>query len=136
MIEKIQWNGRVFALVLREEVNPEITTFFTPKQNSLQLGIIKHEKGYIEKPHVHKRSERIIGDTQETLQIEYGRVQFNFYDDRGRKVANIILNKGDVILLIDGGHAMTVLEETKGIKVKQGPYVSLEEDKVFLEEKE
>ena len=44
-----------------------------------------------------------------------------------------VLNEGDTILLVAGGHAIKVLEDFKGIKVKQGPYVSLEEDKAFLE---
>ena len=133
MIEKIEWNGKVFALILRSNSEPEATTFFTSKEDSLQLGIIKHEKGYTEKPHIHKHFKKLIYDVQETLHVEYGKVQFNFYNEEGENVRSAVLDKGDTILLIDGGHAIYAIEGFKGIKVKQGPYVSIEDDKVFLE---
>ena len=34
-----------------------------------------------------------------------------------------ILNKGDVILLVNGGHGFEMLEKTEMIEVKQGPYI-------------
>lgn len=136
MIERIEQRGRIFALVLRKELEPEATDFYTSRDSSLQLGIIKHEQGYAEKPHIHRRSEKVIHDVPETLHIEYGKVQVNFYAEDGKKVDSTVLNEGDTILLLDGGHAIKVIEKFKGIKVKQGPYVSLEEDKEFLETKE
>lgn len=132
-IEKIEFNGILFAIILRKNLEPEATCFFTSKENSLQLGIIKHSKGYNEPPHIHKRFEKVINDVQETLHIEYGIVKVNFYDDDGKLVGSSTLTEGDTIILINGGHAINVLEDFKGVKVKQGPYVSIEEDKEFLE---
>lgn len=136
MVERIEHCGVVFALILRKALDPETTTFYTSKDSTLQLGIIKHEKGYIEKPHIHKRSEKTVYDTLETLHIEYGRVQVSFYNEKGGEVDSAILNEGDVALLIGGGHAIRVLETFKGVKVKQGPYLSIEDDKLFMEAKE
>ena len=85
MVEKIEYKGEVIALVLRRGLEPEATEFFTSKDSAFQLGIIKHEKGYTEKPHIHRRSEKIIYDVPETLHIEYGKVQVNFYDKTGKR---------------------------------------------------
>jgi hypothetical protein len=136
MVEKIEHGGIVFALILRKALDPETTTFYTSRDSTLQLGIIKHEKGYIEKPHIHRRSEKTVYDTLETLHIEYGRVQVSFYNEKGEKVDSTILSEGDVALLINGGHAIRALETFKAIKIKQGPYLSIDEDKQFLEVKE
>ena len=35
-----------------------------------------------------------------------------------------ILKKGDVILLINGGHGFEMLEKTEMIEIKQGPYAN------------
>jgi len=43
-----------------------------------------------------------------------------------------ILNKGDVILLVNGGHGFEMLEKTEMIEVKQGPYVG-DKDKTRFE---
>jgi hypothetical protein len=39
-------------------------------------------------------------------------------------VASRILESGDVILLVQGGHGFEVLEELEMFEVKQGPYTS------------
>ena len=44
--------------------------------------------------------------------------------------------QGDTIILLAGGHGFNILEDTKMIEVKQGPYLSQAEDKVLLEIKE
>ena len=43
-----------------------------------------------------------------------------------------ILKKGDVILLINGGHGFEMLEKTEMIEIKQGPY-SNDKDKTRFE---
>jgi hypothetical protein len=136
MAERIEHGGTLFALILRKELDPQATTFYTPKDTSLQLGIIKHEKGYKEPPHIHKHSKKLVHDVVESLHIEYGKVEVNFYNEKGEKIDKTILNEGDVALLINGGHAIRALETFKAIKIKQGPYLSIEEDKQFLEVKE
>ena len=40
-----------------------------------------------------------------------------------------LLNKGDIILLIKGGHGFSVIEDVKMIEVKQGPYAG-DKDKI------
>ena len=133
MIERIELNDKLYALILRREFEREGANFLTPKDNSLQVGILIHKKGTQITPHVHRASPRTIKDVQEVLYLEHGKVEAEFYDDSGRKVKNTTLIAGDTILLLSGGHGFNILEDTKMIEVKQGPYLGVKEDKEYLE---
>ncbi|MFH0861096.1 MAG: hypothetical protein V1921_07835 [Candidatus Altiarchaeota archaeon] len=126
-VEKIEHGGKLFAIILRNGFEMDGVNFLTPKDNPLQLGILKHRKGHEIRPHIHKENERIIKDTQEILYIVRGNVRVNFYDDE--KFESTILNEGDVILLLQGGHGFEILEDSKIIEIKQGPYMSPDVDK-------
>jgi len=127
-IEKIEHEGKTFAIVIRKDFESEGVNFVTTKDNSLQLGILKHKKGHEIKPHVHTENERVIKDTQEVLYVAYGKVRIDFYDINER-FESTILNEGDVILLIQGGHGFEIIEDSKIIEIKQGPYLSPDVDK-------
>ena len=43
--------------------------------------------------------------------------------------------QGDTIILLADGHGFNILEDTKMIEVKQGPYLSQAEDNEMLEMK-
>jgi len=129
MIEKIEWKGKVFALILRINYEPEGVSFITPQNNPLQLGILKHRQGSKIKPHIHKTYLKTIREVQEVLHIDYGKVEAEFYEVTGRKIGSTVLNSGDTILLLSGGHGFSILEDSKIIEVKQGPYHGVEEDK-------
>ena len=129
MIEKIEWESKLFALILRQNYEPEGVNFVTSEDNPLQLGILKHRQGSRIKPHTHKNSPKSINEIQEVLHIEYGKVEAEFYESVGKKVGSAVLNSGDTILLLSGGHGFNILEDSKIIEVKQGPYRGIDEDK-------
>ncbi len=82
---------------------------------------------------MHRSSSKTINEEQEVLHIEYGKVEVEFYESSGKKIGNAMLNSGDTILLLSGGHGFNILEDTKMIEVKQGPYYGVAEDKEYLE---
>ena len=51
----------------------------------------------------------------------------------GKKIGSAILNSGDTVLLLTGGHGFNLLEDSKIIEVKQGPYGGVDEDKERLD---
>tara|TARA_B100001105_G_C22282760_1_gene396062 strand:+ start:173 stop:595 length:423 start_codon:yes stop_codon:yes gene_type:complete len=130
-IEKIFSSKHRFAIILRDGHEPDGTMFYTDKEDTFQLGTIKHETGYIELPHIHKKKEKLHLDVVESLHVVYGKVAVDFFEDE-RKYSEVILNPGDTALLIEGTHRIRVLESFKGVKVKQGPYQSIEDDKEFV----
>ncbi len=132
MIEKIEWNGKKFALIVRKDFKPKGVDFITADDNPLQLGVSVYGKRTKIKPHIHKKSIKTIEDIQEVLHIVYGRVEAEFYDEEGKRITGTVLDKGDTILLLSGGHGFNILEDSKIIEIKQGPYSGVRGDKEYL----
>jgi len=122
-IDNIVYNDEVIAMIIYTgEIEPGVH-FYSENGNSLQVGKQLRMKGERIKPHKHipvkvKREETL----QEVLYIEKGQVKIIFYTDQWEEIDSRILNKGDMILLIKGGHEFEMLEDTEMIEVKQGPY--------------
>ncbi|HOU36881.1 MAG TPA: hypothetical protein PK562_06385 [Candidatus Omnitrophota bacterium] len=122
MIEPINHNGQMLALILRANYHAEGISFFTPNEFSQQLGYMNRPAGYVIPPHVHNPVSREVLFTKEVLFIKSGRVRADFYDDDQNYLESRILEKGDFILLAFGGHGFEMLEPSEMIEVKQGPY--------------
>ncbi len=136
MIEKIEWQGKTLALVMRSSFAPDGVNFVTEADNPLQLGVLRHAGGTRIKPHVHLESPRMIKSVQEVLYVVSGRVVVNLYSPGQKEVREVTLETGDTILLISGGHGFTVLEDAKIIEVKQGPYSGVTQDKIAIGQKD
>lgn len=132
MIEKIEYEGKILALILRSGYEQNGVNFITSEDNPLQLGVHKQKQGVKIKPHTHRNIPRTIDEVQEVLHIHYGEVEVEFYDAQGRKLRNAILNHGDTILLLSGGHGFNILKDSKIIEIKQGPYYGVGKDKERL----
>lgn len=122
MIERIDCEGRMLALILRAGFHADGIQFFTPSDFSQQLGYMNRPKGYVIAPHVHNAVAREVAFTKEVLFIKSGRVRVDFYDESQRYLESRVLESGDVILLAYGGHGFQMLEPSEMIEVKQGPY--------------
>ena len=123
MLEIIKINQKILAIILRDNYKSDGISFFTPNDFSQQLGYMNRPKGYEIDPHLHKRVQRNIEYTNEVLLIKSGKVRVDFYDENKDYLKSQILNKGDVILLVHGGHGFEMLEQSELIEIKQGPYV-------------
>jgi hypothetical protein len=128
MIERIDCEGRMLALILRAGFQAAGIHFFTPNHFSQQRGYMNRPKGYVIPPHVHNPVPREVQFTKEVLFIRKGRVRVDFYDDDQKYLESRKLEEGDVILLAFGGHGFEMLEPCEIIEVKQGPYAG-ENDK-------
>lgn len=128
MIKKIEYNEKLYAIIISHEYNKPGISFFTPDDFSQQLAYMHHQKGKIIEPHVHNCVIREVRYTQEVLFIKKGKLRVDFYDENKICIESYILLAGDVILLATGGHGFEVIEEVEMIEVKQGPYTG-EHDK-------
>ena len=112
MIEYINFNNKVLAIVIRTQFQKEGIEFFTPNEFSQQLAYMKREKGYVIKPHVHNLIKRDVNVTQEVLLIKSGIVRVDFYNENKVYLESRELYKGDVILLASGGHGFKMIENS------------------------
>ncbi len=132
-VEKIEHEGKKYAEIIWADVCVEQTTFFSPAESSFQFGLLAHKAGFVEPPHYHKAVTRTISDLQQMFVVQRGVVEVDLFSDGGELIRTIVMNPGDAIVLIDGVHAIRVIEDMQCISVKQGPYMGEENDKVFIE---
>jgi mannose-6-phosphate isomerase-like protein (cupin superfamily) len=129
MIEIITQGNLQLAIIIRSDFKKEGIEFFTNDNDSQQLGYMNRPEGYMIVPHRHNLVAREVHLTQEVLFIKSGKVRVDFYDNLQNYIKSAVLEKGDVILLSDGGHGFKMLEKSEMIEVKQGPYCG-DEDKI------
>lgn len=129
LFEKIITGNLLLAIIIRSDYKNEGIEFFTNDNDSQQLGYMNRPEGYVITPHRHNLVARKVHLTQEVLFIRSGKVRVDFYDNEQNYIQSAVLEKGDVILLSDGGHGFKMLEQSEMIEVKQGPYCG-DEDKV------
>ena len=127
--ELITYQSQTMAIIVRENFHKQGIHFFTPNDYSQQLAYMSHATGKEIQPHVHKKVQREVHYTQETLFIRKGKLQVDFYSDDQIYLESRVLEAGDVILLIKGGHGFKVIEDLEMFEVKQGPYAG-DEDKI------
>ncbi len=122
-VEDVTHNNVVIAKIFYHQPIEPGVHFYVENEWSLQVGKQRRENGEVIKPHKHipvkvQREETL----QEVLYVEKGKVKITFYTDQWEKIDYRVLNAGDMILLIRGGHGFEMLEETEMIEIKQGPY--------------
>jgi hypothetical protein len=132
MIENIFHNNLMLGIIIRSNFSCKGIQFFTDDLSSQQLGYMNRPKDYVIPPHRHNLVKRDVHLTQEVLFLKSGKIRVDFFDNVQTYIKSIILLKGDVILLSDGGHGFKMLEQSEIIEVKQGPYCG-EQDKVRFE---
>lgn len=132
MIEKVMNDNETMGIIIRASFDKSGITFVTPDDYSQQLAYMHHPKGHVILPHIHNEVRREILYTKETLVIKKGKIRCDFYTDEKKYVKSVVVETGDVLLLVSGGHGFECLEETKMIEIKQGPYAG-NDDKVRFE---
>lgn len=132
MIETITSGGQILAILVRTHYSGRGIQFFTPDDFSQQLAYMNRATGYVIPPHVHNPQRREVHLTNEVLFIKSGRVRVDLYDSAKVYIESRVLEAGDVILLVSGGHGFEMLEDTEMIEVKQGPYTG-DSDKTRFE---
>lgn len=143
-IEEIKKKDKLIAMIIRNNYRCDGVDFLTPNDYSQQVAYMHHPTGKVIDAHVHNLVHRNVVLTQEVLFIKKGKLRVDFYDEYEDYLESTVLETGDVILLVSGGHGFTVLEEIEMIEVKQGPYsgdadkkrfTGIDENEVIYKEK-
>ncbi len=127
-VEVIESDGIALAYIVDPVWRAERTTFLTPDETGLQMGMIVYGAGEDIPAHVHLPITREVHGTSECIIVRQGRCRVTIYDAQRRFIAERDLEKGAIILLLGGGHGFHLYEDTILFEVKQGPYAG-EKDK-------
>ena len=130
MIEKINNGQECLAIIIRKDFGSYGSHFATSLENPLQIGVIERGAGDIISSHKHLPVKvEHYGIRQEFLHVMMGKVRVKFFDTEGRQVDERILDQGDSLLQMSGGHGFHFEEPTRLIEVKLGPYSTQDNDK-------
>ena len=133
-IIEIKYKNNLYALIIKKNRKfiKKGVDFITKDQDLLQLGFLNLNKDYKIKSHIHLKKPRIINYCTEVLLIEKGKVKIKFYDHKNKDIKkDKTLKNGDIIILFKGGHGFKILEKTKIIEIKQGPYIEGKDKKII-----
>jgi hypothetical protein len=80
--------------------------------------------------HSHNEVSRTVLWTQEVLYVRKGRLLAEIFDANDKKVAQVQVTAGDILVLLRGGHGYEILEDgTEVLEIKNGPYVGANSDR-------
>ena len=131
LIEHITWHDQHIATIIRRDYMPEKTTFVSPDSYYQQLGFVVYPKDGVVPRHSHLPLQRHLVGTPETLMIRKGSAEVELYALDKSLVGTWMLDEGDIIQLVAGGHRFKCHEDTVFLEIKQGPYTGLVEKEQF-----
>lgn len=121
-VEVIADGQTPLAVLVRADWCPEKTNFLTPNTYSLQMGMIVYGAGEEIQRHMHLPIVREVHGTSECILVRQGACEIDIYGLQRQLLTSRSLVKGDIVLLLGGGHGFRLTEDTVLFEVKQGPY--------------
>jgi quercetin dioxygenase-like cupin family protein len=129
--ETIRHHDKTLCIIVRGSPAPKATTFYTPNDFNLQVGNVVYPAGGEIPRHSHRQVERNVSGTSEVLVVQQGRMIVDLYTDDHKLVCSREVVRGDVLVLVAGGHGFRLIEDTVLLEVKQGPYSGIQEKDRF-----
>jgi hypothetical protein len=131
-IEYIKTKDNILSsIVIRRDFQPTGTTFVTSPDLAQQVGFVVYPAGGVIKRHLHKNVDRQNISSSEALIVREGKLEIDIYDGNKNLVATRLLETGDFVLMVSGGHGFRVLEPTVLLEIKLGPYGGAEDKELF-----
>lgn len=127
----IRHNGQIYVLFICGHPPVKDAQFFTKPDDEFQVGIFERKKGYEVKAHQHQERNDTIHHTSEFLYVEEGSAKVTVFDEEWKELHSQVVKAGDFLVFFRGGHHLMMLEKTRLIEVKQGPYKGDSSAKVF-----
>ena len=129
-MKKIEHNGKIIAIIYKDDDWVEGLNFITPDSLFLQVGSWWYQKGKKLESHIHNEFDRVSTRTQEMTYVKSGSMKVTLYDEEMQYFDEFILMEGDLAVFAYGGHGYEILEDnTKIIESKNRPYFDVATDK-------
>lgn len=140
--ESMEGSEGLLALIIRTYISRDEVVHLDPGQQQAtfvtdpglpqQVAVILYGEGAEVPAHVHLPQTRTIRGTQEVILVRKGVLLLCVYTSDGKWVASKTLSRGEVAVLVSGGHSLAALTEAEIVEVKTGPYYGRERDKTPL----
>lgn len=129
-------SNELLARVIKiQSIDFSETKFFTTDKEILQCGVVSYQSEFRPKFHAHLPVKRSIVGTSESLYILAGKGNLQLLENPSdKKIINIEVGQGDLINLLSGAHRIVPKDTNLTmLEVKNGPYVTRDQDKKFID---
>jgi len=131
-MKTVESEGKTYAhFFLSAMPSDEEVQFITQDKDPIQVGIFKRDANYHVKAHSHLPRKLDLEHVGEFLLIQSGAALVKIYDEDWNLLCAHTVNTGDCAIFLRGGHELTMLEPTRILEVKQGPFIPRPKDKTF-----
>lgn len=125
------------GLVLARHVRPgdfrKGLAFYSEDEEFLQVGTWRYDNGQQLRAHVHNIVPREIDRTNEVVIVLQGSMAARIFDEERQLVETVTVRQGEFLILMNGGHDYTILEnDTRILEIKNGPFLGKEIDKTLF----
>ena len=118
-----------YASVLRPLLVPEGLSFFTPDEKFIQVGTWNYDENKSLEAHFHNYFERSSFRTQEVVYVIDGKIKCNLYKEDTTFIESLIIDSGMLIIQHEGIHEYEMIQKSKVLEVKNGPYFGPDKDR-------
>jgi oxalate decarboxylase/phosphoglucose isomerase-like protein (cupin superfamily) len=119
------------SIIIRRDFQPTETTFVTQPELAQQVGFVVYPAGGVIKRHIHKNVDRQNISSSEALIIRKGKLEIDIFDQNKSLLVTRVLEAGDFVLMVSGGHGFRILEDTILLEIKLGPYAGVLDKELF-----
>ncbi len=130
-------DGKILARhIKQEDIKPGLISFSKDEEYLQVVSWGHYEKGKYLQDHVHNEFERSSMRTYEAVFVVKGSIEARLYDLDLVPVENLIVNQGELLILLESAHGYTILEDdTTVLEIKNGPFMGVEIDKTKFQPK-
>lgn len=126
--------GKLLCIIYKNEDWVEGLNFITDNSLFIQVGSWWYQNGKRLAKHKHNVVPREANITQEMVYVKSGAMLATIFDQEMNFIEQLVLKEGDLAIMVYGGHGYEILEnDTKIIEAKNGPFLSVEIDKIKFE---
>ena len=134
-IKNIIHKEELYASVFNLEEIAEGLDFLTNDESFIQVGTWKYEKGKVLDAHYHNTYERKAYLTQEVVIVLNGTILCNLFTLERDFITTVEVKEKQLIIQYQGIQEYEIIEDSKIIEVKNGPYFGPDKDRTRVDVK-
>lgn len=131
-VERFEHEGELLGVLISGSAAEDGFQLVGSNEDALQVGRNSRPAGYYARAHYHPPSAPAkLAARQEMLHVLSGRIRVDLFTIGGGVGPSFEACAGDTVFL-RAGHAVTFIERSELLELKQGPYPGPAADKIWL----
>ena len=127
-------NSTVLLHIIVDQNFSEVREEIIPEDNFLQLSTLLLTKNTKFDAHRHLDKEVTFTKfhAQEAWIVLSGSVEVTYFDLDDSEICKHIIKSGEITISLLGGHAYRILDDSRILEFKTGPYLGINLDKIHI----